>query len=90
MKKKTKFKIPKSTEQHGMYHLAVYCLYPVPCTRYMLHTPRFENQYSCVVIVFCSFHPQAKGMAEGTIGTAATVIGGLIGIAVLVYLAQSV
>jgi len=33
---------------------------------------------------------QAKGMAEGTIGTAATVIGGLIGIAVLVYLAQSV
>eukprot|EP00197_Chlamydomonas_leiostraca_P013639 CAMPEP_0202860668 /NCGR_PEP_ID=MMETSP1391-20130828/2301_1 /ASSEMBLY_ACC=CAM_ASM_000867 /TAXON_ID=1034604 /ORGANISM="Chlamydomonas leiostraca, Strain SAG 11-49" /LENGTH=260 /DNA_ID=CAMNT_0049539887 /DNA_START=23 /DNA_END=805 /DNA_ORIENTATION=- len=33
---------------------------------------------------------QAKGMAEGTIGTAATVIGGLVGIAVLAYLANSI
>lgn len=33
---------------------------------------------------------QAKGMAEGTIGTTATLIGGLVGIAVLAYLASSV
>lgn len=30
---------------------------------------------------------QAKGMAEGTLGTAATLVGGLVGIAVLAYLA---
>ncbi|KAL6762328.1 hypothetical protein V8C86DRAFT_2520236 [Haematococcus lacustris] len=33
---------------------------------------------------------QAKGIAEGTVGTVATLVGGLIGIAVLAYLASSV
>jgi hypothetical protein len=33
---------------------------------------------------------QAKGVAEGTLGTIATLIGGLLGIGVLFYLASSV
>lgn len=33
---------------------------------------------------------QAKGVAEGTIGTIATLVGGLVGIGVLAYLASSV
>jgi hypothetical protein len=33
---------------------------------------------------------KARGVAEGTIGTAATVIGGLGGLIVLFYLASSV
>jgi hypothetical protein len=33
---------------------------------------------------------QSTGVAEGTLGTIATVIGGLLGIAVLAYLATSV
>jgi hypothetical protein len=32
---------------------------------------------------------QATGVAEGTIGTIATVIGGILGIGVLFYVAQS-
>jgi hypothetical protein len=33
---------------------------------------------------------QAKGLAEGTIGTIATLVGGLVGIGFLFYLASSV
>jgi len=31
-----------------------------------------------------------QGMAEGTVGTIATVVGGLVGIGILAYLALSV
>jgi hypothetical protein len=33
---------------------------------------------------------QKSGIAEGTVGTIATVIGGLLGIGILTYLATSV
>lgn len=33
---------------------------------------------------------QAKGMAEGTIGTTATLVGGLIGVGVLAYIGLQV
>ncbi len=36
------------------------------------------------------FLMQGKGMAEGTLGTIATLIGGLAGVAVLAWLASSV
>jgi hypothetical protein len=34
--------------------------------------------------------PQAMGIAEGTIGTIATVIGGILGVGVLAYLATNI
>jgi hypothetical protein len=34
--------------------------------------------------------PQTTGVAEGTLGTIATVIGGLLGIGVLFYLGTSI
>lgn len=34
--------------------------------------------------------PQAMGIAEGTSGTIATVIGGILGIGVLAYLATNI
>jgi hypothetical protein len=38
----------------------------------------------------CFCLPQKSGIAEGTIGTIATVIGGLGGIVILFYLASTV
>jgi hypothetical protein len=38
-------------------------------------------------LLVCILPVQAKGVAEGTIGTIATLIGGLLGIGVLAYLA---
>lgn len=48
-----------------------------------------QEQFILFVILHC-FHLQASGMAEGTVGTIATLVGGLVGIAVLAYLASSV
>ena len=42
----------------------------------------------CYKLIYYFF--QAQGMAEGTIGTIATLVGGLAGVAILAYLASSV
>jgi hypothetical protein len=38
----------------------------------------------------CAALLQATGIAEGSVGTIATVIGGILGIGVLAYLANSI